>query len=178
MIASNRSRMLILLWLVGGLCGDAQAANGDFLRHSLAPGAGNPRNSEWAFIQLKDGRILLIYTHFTGGAADAAAARLASRVSSDGGRTWSNVDGEVSTHAAKVNVMSVSLLRLKSGAIGLIYLAKESAGDCRAWMQTSSDECATWSKPWLCMEKVAYYVVNNDRVIQLSTGRLIKIGRA
>ncbi len=77
------------------------------------------------------------------------------------------------THQPKVNVMSVSLLRLKSGPIALIYLAKESAGDCRAWMQISTDECATWSNPWLCMDKAGYFVVNNDRVIQLSGGRLV-----
>src|SRR5687768_7695305 len=54
----------------------------------LPPGPGNPRNSEGAFITLKDGRLLFIYTHFTGGGSDHAAAHLASRSSRDGGKTW------------------------------------------------------------------------------------------
>src|SRR5262245_16081764 len=45
----------------------------------LPPGPGNPRNSEGAFIALKDGRVLFVYTHFTGGGSDHAAAHLAAR---------------------------------------------------------------------------------------------------
>src|SRR5688500_12556507 len=58
----------------------------------LAPGPGNPRNSEGDFAVLKDGRVLFVYTHFTGGTGDDARAMLASRVSADGGRTWSYKD--------------------------------------------------------------------------------------
>ena len=43
--------------------------------------ANNPRNSEGDFITLKDGRILFVYTHFTGGAADHSSAYLAGRYS-------------------------------------------------------------------------------------------------
>jgi len=58
----------------------------------LEPGEGNPRNSEGNFIQLNDGRILFIYTKFTGGASDHATAHLVSRISSDKGKTWSSRD--------------------------------------------------------------------------------------
>ncbi|MGV3530743.1 MAG: sialidase family protein, partial [Chthoniobacteraceae bacterium] len=62
-------------------------------RHlTLAPKPGNRRNSEGDFIQLKDGRWLFIYTHFTGGADDHSSAVLASRESRDGGVTWSDED--------------------------------------------------------------------------------------
>ena len=101
-------------------------------RHlALAPGPGNPRNSEGDFIQLKDGRWLFIYTHFTAGADDHAKAHLASRESSDGGRTWSDKDKIVVSNEGGFNVMSVSLLRLKSGEIALFYLRKNSLQDCR-----------------------------------------------
>ena len=40
----------------------------------LDPKDGNPRNSEGDFIQLKDGRILFVYTHFTKGSGDNAGA--------------------------------------------------------------------------------------------------------
>jgi len=56
----------------------------------LEPSPGNPRNSEGDFIQLKDGRILFVYTHFTGGSGDHASAFLAGRFSDDGGKNWSS----------------------------------------------------------------------------------------
>src|SRR5690606_16079977 len=53
----------------------------------IAPRPDNGRNSEGDFIQLKDGRLLLIYTKFIG-TDDHAPADLAGRYSSDGGQTW------------------------------------------------------------------------------------------
>ena len=151
----------------------AMALEGPQRHATLAPTPANPRNSEGDFIRLRDGSLLFIYTHFTGGGADHAAAHLASRVSTDAGRTWSEHDQPVPTPRAGQNVMSVSLLRLKTGDIALFYLVKNSIEDCRAYMQTSSDECRTWSAPILCMPQDGYYVVNNDRVIQLNSGRLV-----
>jgi len=70
----------------------------------LAPGPGNPRNSEGDFITLKDGRILFLYTRFTGGAGDlllvwndhagiipalrGKRTPLTVAVSRDEGKTW------------------------------------------------------------------------------------------
>jgi len=56
----------------------------------IEPGPGNPRNSEGDIIELKDGRLCLIYSRFTGGSGDDAAADLAMRISRDEGRTWSD----------------------------------------------------------------------------------------
>src|SRR6187399_2326094 len=81
----------------------------------LPPGPGNPRNSEGAFVTLKDGRILFVYTHFTGGRLDHAAAHLVSRVSTDGGLTWSDKDELVLPNEGTLNVMSVTMLRLADG---------------------------------------------------------------
>jgi len=144
-------------------------------RHlALAPGPGNPRNSEGDFIRLKGGRWLFVYTHFTASADDHARAHLASRESSDGGRTWSDKDKSVVSNEGGFNVMSVSLLRLKSGEIALFYLRKNSLQDCRPVVRFSRDEAATWSDPIDCItEDIAYYVLHNNRVIQLKNGRLV-----
>jgi hypothetical protein len=139
----------------------------------LPPGPGNPRNSEGAFIQLKDGRLLFIYTHFTGGGADNASAHLAARFSSDGGLTWTGEDVLVVPNEGKENVMSVSLLRLRSGEIALFYLRKNAWDDCRPYLRLSTDEAKTWTEPKLCIEPGGYYVLNNDRVVQLKSGRLV-----
>lgn len=134
----------------------------------------NPRNSEGAFVTLADGRILFIYTHYDGeGWADEASARLCARVSTDSGRTWSAQDEVVLANEGRCNVMSVSLLRLHDGRLALFYLRKNSIAECRAWMRTSADEARTWSRPVLCMPAPGYFVVNNDRVVQLRGGRLV-----
>ncbi|MEC5129438.1 sialidase family protein [Verrucomicrobiales bacterium BCK34] len=140
----------------------------------LPPGPGNARNSEGDFIQLKDGRILFVYTHFTGGGSDHAAGHLAGRYSSDGGKTWTKDDVVVVPQSGGFNDMSVSLLRLQDGSIGLFYARKNSLLDCRPVMRISNDEAETWSDPIECItDEVGYYVLNNDRVIQLDSGRLI-----
>jgi hypothetical protein len=140
----------------------------------LPPGPGNPRNSEGSFIQLKDGRVLLVYSHFIGGGGDNSAAYLAGRFSSDNGHTWSDKDITVVANEGGCNVMSVSLLRLQDGQIALFYIRKDSPADCRVCLRTSSDEAQTWSKPTTCIkDEVGYYVMNNDRAVQLARGRIV-----
>jgi sialidase-1 len=140
----------------------------------LSPSAKNPRNSEGDFIQLTNGTIVFIYTHFTGGAGDHAKAFLASRESSDGGKSWTDKDKVVVTNEAGMNVMSVSLLRLNSGEIALFYLRKNSTGDCRPILRLSTNETVSWSDPIECLpDEKGYYVLNNSRVIQLENGRLV-----
>ncbi len=140
----------------------------------LPPGPENPRNSEGDFIELKDGRVLFVYSHFFGGGGDHSAAHLAGRFSSDGGRTWSDEDVIVVPREGDWNVMSVSLLRLASDKIALFYLRKNSLTDCRPYMRISTDEAKSWSEPKLVIDdEVGYYVLNNDRVVQLAGGRLV-----
>jgi Neuraminidase (sialidase) len=139
----------------------------------LPPGPGNPRNSEGSFLPLTDGRLLFVYTRFTGGAGDNATAALAARHSADGGHTWSDRDTIVVRHdEAGMNVMSASLVRLPA-AIGLVYLRKNSRADCRPYLRVSKDEGATWGSPTLCCPAAGYFVVNNDRVVRLTSGRLV-----
>jgi len=139
----------------------------------IEPGKDNPRNSEGDIIELKDGRLCLIYTRFTGGSGDHAAANLVMRTSKDNGLSWSG-DKVVVRRTGGLNVMSVSLLRLKSGEIALFFLRKTSKEDCRPLMCISRDEAKTWSRPTVCItDKVGYYVLNNDRAVQLRSGRLV-----
>lgn len=138
----------------------------------LPPKEGNPRNSEGAFVKLNDGRLFFAYSHFTGGGADNSEAYIAGRYSSDGGETWTD-DIMVVPNEGKENVMSVSLLRLQSGEIAFFYVVKNSWEDCRAHVRFSTDETESWSERSLCIPREGYWVLNNDRVIQLSSGRLV-----
>jgi sialidase-1 len=152
----------------------AQSTSGKDLLLRIPPGINNPRNSEGDFITLKDGSILFVYTRYFGESDhDNATAYLAGRVSKDGGRTWS-IDRTIVDREGLLNVMSVSLLRLQNGEIALFYLKKNAWTDCIPYMRISKDEGQTWSEPISCItDRKGYYVLNNDRVIQLRDGRLL-----
>lgn len=138
----------------------------------LNPTETNPRNSEGSMIELADGRLMFAYSHFYGGASDDAPALLAARFSTDRGQTWDREDTILLKNEGQ-NVMSVSFLRLQTGEIALFYLLRRSLQDLRMVVRKSTDEGRTFSEPQLCMAEPGYYVVNNDRVIQLKGGRII-----
>ena len=141
----------------------------------LEAGNNNPRNSEGDFITLRDGRILFVYSHYTGSSAnDHASAYLAGRYSADGGKTWTPEDVTIVEQEGLMNVMSVSMLRLQTGEIALFYLRKNSDSDCIPMLRISKDETLTWSDPVKCItDRDGYFVLNNSRVVQLKGGRLM-----
>jgi hypothetical protein len=170
--------MKSLLWL--GLAAIATAAVGAELPSPalhlidlLPPRPGNPRNTEGSFITLRDGRILFAYSHFSGGGGDNDAATIKGRYSSDGGLTWSETDVPIVDREGDMNVMSVSFLRLRDGRIALFYVRKNSISDCRPYLRYSRDEAKTWSEPTLCIRDEGYFVLNNDRAVQLRRGRIL-----
>ena len=146
------------------------------LKHSMP---GNPRNSEGAFVKLANGTLYFAYSRYCGESGhDHAAADIACVVSKDNGNTWS--EPAIVLKNSKMNLMSVSLLRLQNGRIAMIYLEKsavpgwENCVDCRPKIVFSDDETATWSDPVeIAQVPPAYFVVNNDRLVQLKNGRLI-----
>lgn len=134
----------------------------------------NPRNSEGSFIQLKDGKILFAYSKFEGGSGDHASGFIAGRYSADDGNTWTSDDKVIVSNEGGMNVMSVSFLRLANGSIALFYARKNSLDDCKPYMRISHDEALTWSAPIsIINDNKGYFVINNDRVIQLPGGRLL-----
>lgn len=134
---------------------------------------GNPRNSEADVLPLKDGALLLAYTMFEGSGEDEGKAKIMGKISSDGGRHWSE-PFLLQENIGNLNVMSASLLRLKNGRIALFFLKKDSLSNCYVYMKTSSDEGKTWNKPLPCyIEEPGYYILNNARVLQLSSGRIV-----
>ncbi len=167
--------LFIVLGLVANNNTIAQSKDGPALMLQLNPGENNPRNSEGDFVTLKDGRILFVYSHYTGSStSDHAPAYLAGRYSRDGGKTWAKEDQLIVKQEGDMNVMSVSLLRLQNGSIALFYLRKNSVQDCIPMMRISKDEAKTWSEPIACItDKEGYFVLNNARVIQLKNGRLL-----
>ncbi|MBD2865724.1 sialidase family protein [Paenibacillus oceani] len=141
----------------------------------IRPEAGNPRNSEGAFLDLRDGRLLFAYSKFYGEThSDTAKAGISARYSSDQGSTWSDDEWLVmpEEHDAR-NIMSVSLLRMKNGDIGMFYLIRYGFQNMRLHIRRSPDEGKSWGEAICCVPGTGYYVTNNDRVVRLSGGRLI-----
>jgi sialidase-1 len=139
---------------------------------NVEPSKEHPRNSEGSFATLASGRVIFIYSQFYGGNGDESPARLVKIHSDDQGRTWS-APVTVVENTAGNNVMSVSLLRLASGKLAMFYCIKNSWIDCRPHMRLSTDDGETWTEPKLIQQAPGYFVLNNDRVIQTSKGRLI-----
>lgn len=143
---------------------------------NIEPAENNPRNSEGAFIDTDSGEVLFIYSRFSGNDAnDDACSNLYLIRSSDCGKSFSHPPEEVLTCKGEsgINIMSVSLLKLQDDAIGLFYLVKETDSLVRLYLRRSYDSGKTWSDRVLCTPQQGCFVVNNDRVIRLSNGRLI-----
>ncbi len=139
----------------------------------IDPTDQNPRHSEASFITLKSGRIVFAWSKFYGSNSDFGEAVIATRYSDDEGITWSEQDKILIQKEGTTNVMSPSLLRLQDGKIAIVYLRKDGKKLCMPYFRTSSDELETLSDPVSIACEPGYYVVNNDRTIQMRCGRII-----
>ena len=139
----------------------------------IAPGRDNPRNSEGAFLTVEDG-LLFVYSRFTGShAEDYTSADLAAIRSRDG-ENWSEPTIIVrASEEGAMNVMSLSLLRMRDGAIGLFYLSRKRWTDMPVYLRLSRNEGRIWSEARRVTRPERYVVMNNDRVVRLSTGRIL-----
>lgn len=133
----------------------------------------NPRNTEGDVIVLKDGSLLAAWSAFHGGSRDESTAQITAAISRDGGRTW-GTPFRLQENIGRQNVMSVSFLRSrKSGEILFFFLVKNSGEDLYPVVRRSADEGKTWSPPVRVLRDPGYYVMNNARVIQLRSGRIL-----
>ncbi len=162
--------LLLGLFLAADWACSPEADNA--LVFTLPATAEHPRNSEGSFATLASGRIIYCYSQFSGGDSDFSPCRIAQIESDDEGRTWSQ-PRVLFTPDAKSMEMSVSLLRLASGRLACFTVIKHGMLDCRPYLRISSDDGATWSAPRPILNAPGYFVLNNDRVIQTKTGRLI-----
>lgn len=145
------------------------------IKLDLKPGPRNPRNSEGAFHTLEDGTILYVYSKFIGeSSSDDGYSCIACRTSADEGESWSDDQVLFTTeeHQAK-NIMSISFLTMQDGAIGLFYAIRYGWHDTRLHLRRSHDQGETWNEAAPCIPCPGYFVTNNDRVIRLSSGRIL-----
>ena len=158
----------------------------DFVKY-LPPSEKNPRNSEGDFLHIElDGKqaVLFVYTRFTGGSGDAAAADLACLLSFDGGRTFALPEGSedgVLIRACEFgtdNIMSVSLWRFENGDAGIFFLVKEPDASISGWFRRLSRDEDIFGGEYRQIKVFpvrfpGYYVVNNCRIAKLGKKLLI-----
>ena len=143
----------------------------------LAANKQYPRMGEGSFVRLRSGSIMFAFTQYYGvDWDDHSIARIAACFSDDDGESFGDPISIIEKDEKSLNIMSVSLLRLQNGDIALSYLRKDMYNGeviCLPWFCRSTDEGKTWSEPICCSEEKGYFVVNNDRMIQLKNGRII-----
>jgi len=143
----------------------------------IFPSSRYPRNTEGAFADLNNGDVLFAFSRFIGASNDESDAEIASVVSHDGGETWGEEKSLIRKKEGDGNLMSVSFLRMLDGALAIFYLRKfrsESGRNCCIpYVSKSYDEGQSWGEPKRCIMDDDYYVLNNDRVIRLSSGRIL-----
>lgn len=136
----------------------------------------NPRYTEGSILELDDGSLLFAVTEFENSGSDFARARIVGRRSRDGGRTWSE-PRILQRNTGGLNVMSVTLRRLRTpaaaGTIAMFYLEKNGRDDLDLLVRVSTDEAASFGPAVRITQDPGYHVVNNDRVTQLASGRLL-----
>ncbi len=142
----------------------------------LSPDESYSRHSEGDFLRLKDGRILFVYCRFQGNFADDSHCDLAASFSSDEGEHWTTPETLIRAEMYGVdNIMSVSLMRMGNGDLGVFYLVKVSPAHTRVMLSRSRDEGKSFYAHIECTDprQPFYFVVNNSRVERLKSGRLV-----
>ncbi len=145
-----------------------------------------PRHSEGDLVRLADGKLLAIWSRFKN-RSDHGESEVVGRYSEDDGLSWGKIESFASIsepeHASNSNLMSASLLSLSSGGrIFFSYMGKEETEpekeDFNRKIRSAvyarfSDDGTHFSRPRRISDHDHYYVVNNARVLQLSSGRIL-----
>ncbi len=112
------------------------------------------RHSEGSMLELKDGKLLLIWQEFKKGKGDSDffPGRLVAKTSRDGGLTWDGFRVVVENLKGDINVFSPSLLRLPDGSILFCFMryhsfdkAKNRYPPASAFAWLSRDEGQTFT---------------------------------
>lgn len=141
----------------------------------LAPDAQYTRHSEGDFCRLPDGSILFAYSRFTQSGFDDAPSDIVGRVSRDEGETWSDpVTLIAAARHGVANVMSLSLMNMQNGDIGMFYLIKKSPTENLVMLARSTDGL-NFGEAMECQNpaRKGLYILNNQRAERLSDGRIL-----
>ena len=134
-----------------------------------------PRNSEGDIAVFPDGRWLLAWSAFYGGARDHSPAHIMGRWSHDKGETWGDPVMLLENDGG-CNVISVSVKVYRDGTVGFAHSRTDDESCYYAWpfYRWSEDGGESWSahEPMVDME-TQFGFPCNGRLMELSSGRLV-----
>ncbi|MCX5662356.1 MAG: sialidase family protein [Planctomycetota bacterium] len=132
------------------------------------------RMSEGDSIELKDGRLLLVYMEFSGDGSDIAKTRFAAIESADGGKTWGGHRVVAETGSDELNIFSPNLVRAQDGGILLVFMRQfgHTPPIATQYAWKSSDEGKTF-KPVCEFASKQMFSLCNAVIKRLSGGRLL-----
>jgi sialidase-1 len=132
------------------------------------------RAGEGSAVQLENGDIYFSYSKFSEHVDDDAPADVCSIKYNVTTKQWQNL-GIVFNRNNSTNLMSTSMLCMDDNRIVITYIEKETSWHNHIWAAFSSNDGKNWSLPVRITPEnhSNYYVVNNDRLIQTISGRLI-----
>lgn len=139
------------------------------------------RNSEGSILELKDGKLLIIYQEFEMGKGDSDffPGRLVAMTSDDDGLSWGDHRVLVTPAREDINVFSPSLLRLPDGSILFCFMryhtfdkAVNRYPPASAFAWVSKDEGKTF-QPLATLWKELPITLCSHTLRRLSSGRII-----
>jgi sialidase-1 len=157
---------MMILWAASA---SGQATFEDALAVPVQKGLRGPRGMPGDIVRLKDGSLLMSYTQNSGIMAIA---------STDQGKTWGEPFALVGKPEppAKGWYAHPSFLRLANGEILLSYIYSTHPATPyfgHNYYRRSADEGKTWTEQFIMTPHPGYCMVHNDRLLTLSTGRIV-----
>lgn len=151
------------------------------IRHVVieAATAQTPRSDTASVAELSDGRLMVIYHKYERGkhsGHDHGMCRVWSKVSSDGGETWTQPRMLVGAAPGDMNVQAPALLRLRSGQLLLICLrARQGGGSSTMCVFSSDDQGRSFSprEPIWKRSKGQLLQGGASSLVELKSGRLL-----
>ena len=139
----------------------------------LPRGPHGHRGMPGDIVQLKDGSLLMSYTRDAEGIMGIKSA--------DCGRTWGKPFMLLSMPKppAKGSYAHPSFLRLANGEILFSYIYTTHPTTPyygHNYYRRTADEGKTWTDPYVMTPHAGYVLVHNDKLLTLSTGRIVAMG--
>jgi sialidase-1 len=136
----------------------------------IEKGRYGPRGMPGDIIALKDGRLLLSYTH--------DAVGIAGRTSADVGKTWSDefpLAPNPKPPGPKGHFCHPSFLRLGNGNLLMSYIFGADALPYYGhnYLKVSADEGKTWGDQFIMTPYPGYIIMHNAKLVRLSSGRIL-----
>ena len=166
-------KMLVIMGLVSLVVGSSGCADEVLFEH-MGPIVPMPthtyRGMTGSMVELNDGSLLFAVPVL----GESQYSGIVGRKSTDGGRTWSDEFPMQPRIPGTEGLIIPCLLRLQSGELLFAY-AVFIHGEMYAHMyvRRSTDEGETWSHPLVASPVAGGRYSQPDKMIQLSTGRII-----